>query len=658
MRENSTRTPFRLLALPGLALLGILLAACGAEIDTVLTVEDDGSGSRVMTLELDADDAGELNGGVKEINQAISEAKPDGIEYEGAKKKSDGSITAAFRIDFDSPEQYKEIVERITRGDAESGLTPEFTVADSTFLKGINISEGYSSGHLLDWAFDALVDAKVIDESARSNAYELGSSVLVFEDEKIEAGSYISHRDIEDRGFSAVYFNTTAQDAENWQRTARLDFPALEGSLPIDDYRAHLEAALPQGGTITEDAAGFDVAWTGTPEEISGGTNALLNSEEAVFDVHTAADETDPASILLTITSSADCSAVCTTSYRTDITDNITPMAGVEPESAVVNSSSSPAALFTVTPPVQDVTARAEFTGESAPTNIEVEISVANADAALVGDGFAELFRPHNDRGVLEVIEDDITTRYVVRFTGETAASDYAEWASGGFFDVQPTPSSNWWYAENAYTADFNLAGILGTHPMNGELTARVNAPAGSTIDAETTFSGTVDGSALVSSESTYLTFVAGGLTFGAWVTLIGGALLLIAAAILVFVFRARLAPAASAGLAAARATAKGASAYAGTLASTATANLDGDSTRPALDTFASAPVNRPAVDLLSVAAQTTTARERGALEAHAQPIAVRARPRLADLAPAVPANRSHSLLDSPAISSTQAPTP
>lgn len=146
------------------ALTAFVLTGCGAVLNTTLTLNDDHSGTRVMVATFVNDDSDQAKQAfakpVSAYDDSIKKHVPDELSYKGI--KSDGKkMTATFELSFSNADDYLSKVKAITGNDsAESNID----MLDSPLVKGVTAKESFSSGDLLTWVGEGLVEDGVLPE--------------------------------------------------------------------------------------------------------------------------------------------------------------------------------------------------------------------------------------------------------------------------------------------------------------------------------------------------------------------------------------------------------------------------------------------------------------------------------------------------------------
>jgi hypothetical protein len=455
-----------------------VLAACGARVDTALTVNSDGSGSRVMTLTISAEDVSELVGGASAVDAAVNRRKPEGVTYDGVHPTADGGLTATFTLDFTDPADYQSKVDQLLQAGEQEPSDGTFTIPNSRFVKGISIGESFTSADLLQWVFRGLqADGVVSTGTSLSDMYELGDTTLTFGGATVEQGSAINYTATQDNGFQSAAVDTTMDADGKFTRVITLTLDPAKYQADAANYDSYFSTSMPSGATVAKSGdATWTVTVTGDAKTISDVTSTILDTPGATFETNTTPTPDDPASITLTVTDTASCSNVCSVETNGTVESTFT----ASDEFVQVSDG-----VFNLTPPFTSVTASANL-----PTSVTVTFTVDNASVDLVGDGFTTLLTPAPEIGTLSVDKGATNTTYTVTIEATDAAAlsaAYGTWAPGGHLDWTEVEGSNFFRKKYAGSVNFALGSLTGNHPVTDGVTTAVHLPTAMKADAPLT---------------------------------------------------------------------------------------------------------------------------------------------------------------------------
>lgn len=317
-RGKSARNLRRILVLAGAALLMLMLTACGAQIDTVLTVEKDGSGVRTITATAENDDIKEyVKGGTKAVEKAIKDNIPAELEYTGKSKGSDATTVFTFELAFTDAEDYRNKVIAVLGkgGPVKEGTKIDLLVADSVFKQGVSVEENFTSQDLLAWLTSALVKSGTVPDDQKSNLTETGETSVEVDGIKHETSSPIRYSTIEAYGVSALTVRTEGVAGGALSRTLSFDLSREAYAHDAAGFDKYFADITPENGTMTKpDASG--TIWTVTfpadsPEQLNERTDKALGTKAANFAVTEEKDPNDPLKVITTVVDTIDCSGVC-----------------------------------------------------------------------------------------------------------------------------------------------------------------------------------------------------------------------------------------------------------------------------------------------------------------------------------------------------------
>jgi len=476
------RTKTRSLAAAAVAIaVAFVLSACGARIDTVMDVMQDGSGSRVMTLTLAASDVPKLNGGPAAADTSIRSHLPEELTYSGLQTASDGGLTATLTLAFDSTADYKTKAAALLYAGGIGEADTAFTVSDSTLVKGIQLQESYTSAELLKWLFSGLTSDGVVSSGNASNAYELGSTTVNFGGTAHAAGNAIQVEDVVNRGFDSVAMKTKIADPQHITRTityTAIGDHADQDKSVLDQF---IREATPSGAIVKTEPETRTITFAGDPKKIAADTTKALGGTEATFSLDLSDAPGDPSEKLLTLVDVAGCDAVCAT--PAPITDSVTTGAGYSPPSQDVDTSTTHPTSFTYAPPITSVSAK-YGAGLDGAITATIDFVIPTASVKAVGDGFTKLLSPKKGTGSIDASTSAESTTYTVTITGKNAnefTHYYGQWAQGGGVETSEG-GGNWFTSNTDYTVAPALSAVTGNHRVTKGVTTQLALPIGSWV--------------------------------------------------------------------------------------------------------------------------------------------------------------------------------
>lgn len=429
MTRTIRRRPVALTAL--LLLCVLALSACGAKLDTLLTINADSSGTRVITASLSQSDLEAVTGGASAIDASIAAHKPAEIDYSGIQPTADG-VVATFTIAFASVEEYKTKVAAIL---AAGGSTdsPEVTIAieDGVFLQGVTVDEGYTSSDLLKWLVNGLVADGAVSESDRGSMLENGATKAIVNGQEYDQwGASVRISEMRDLGMRAVQMRTTYVTDGSWLRDIDLVMDVDKYDAHPQEVDAYLKSATPEGAELTTLAdpgygrTGWSIAVpAASPKEIEKATNTILGTQNTVFAVDSKRDSDSSIGVITTITDFTECTAICSP-RSSDIASTLVIPAGWNSSSTsmvdggdgmveLTSSVSNAPLVFTHSLPVRSIDIATDL-GLSGSAQVAFTVVVDTEVAAAADGGFEELLAVNPEAGTLATDEGDGVTRYTV----------------------------------------------------------------------------------------------------------------------------------------------------------------------------------------------------------------------------------------------------
>lgn len=548
MRTSVTRRPLLLLAA-----LVLFLAGCGARIDTLLTVDNAGEGSRVMTLTLNSEDLEDVSGSIEDIDASISTHLPEVLEYDGI-SEVDGGYTTNFTFTFTDADDYRDKVrELLNAGDIpvdDDALV--FNTSTDKFVSGVTLIETYTSADLLDWLFDGMEADGILDPADRSNAWEMGETTVLYNDVEYDSYERVSLDKSVDNGFRNAKSTISFTDAGFHREIVfSIDSKAQYTSNQelYDEHFAELEDA---GLSVTKDDSSTGVSWTVSFDaeddaQMVSKSNTAFSSEESVF---TSSTTYEDGFIATKIESYAECSAVCAGGVDAEnVMETITPPAGSTqadtgyPEEGYYWPGEALSTTFTTLLPLEDVSTTLTVDPEG-PVSSTFKFSVPSDKISGMSEQIADSLI-QGGGGDVNSEEQEDNTHFSVRISGEDAAQFANAYSTWSGMEVQFAVTE----IDSSSPGDYEISGWLptpdfvidGDVPMAGKITVEGGYRLNDSLPTEP---GDREGDATVAG-----TFDATGLSFNIvvdkrpsilpWI-LLGLAVIVVAAIIILVVLRSR----------------------------------------------------------------------------------------------------------------------
>ncbi len=200
------------------------LSGCtvGSTIDTVLTINPDLSGSRVMTLTVDQNIYNQyFAGSVESLNSLLEKKCPKELSW--SYDRSSGKMVYTFALDFISVADYKAKADAILGSGSDTVI--EMTYADSIWADGLELRENFTSGDLMSWARRALVDAGMVKEEYASKTFSLGSNTVKCGEKEYSTGTMMAVDKISYIKLSSIDMLTDTAGYDTYTKTIVVTLP-------------------------------------------------------------------------------------------------------------------------------------------------------------------------------------------------------------------------------------------------------------------------------------------------------------------------------------------------------------------------------------------------------------------------------------------------
>lgn len=281
----------RILKLIGLAIAMVMfLVACGATVDSTMTVDKDFKGTRTIIAKVSDSDLEEVEGGKAKVDAVLKSKVPDGMSYSGfkAQPEEDGQA-ATFTIEFDDLADYAEKIDGIlTAGDVADDASIEAMNESEGLTTGFKLSETFSHTDLLAWAEKALLEAKVITDD-QTPIFSTGDESKVTVDGKTYDSDYFGNfsvDEVEYNGFDQVNLEIHLEsntDIKVIGVYGNIDASTEEQKKFAEDMKAKAEK-FDKGEVIPDDEIDKGVGSVGLTDSYFVGiqTKSVEDAQEAV----------------------------------------------------------------------------------------------------------------------------------------------------------------------------------------------------------------------------------------------------------------------------------------------------------------------------------------------------------------------------------------
>lgn len=484
-------------------LCAAVLTACGANVNSQLTLQADHSGERVFVLTMASADVNRLSGGVEAADRAFEAHTPEVLNYNGIQAEDEG-YSATFTMPFDDPDDYQRKITALLNASRIPESQREMTVEieDQALTTSIVIQESFYNDDLMAWAADALVTEGIVSESTTVFTSN-GTATVVVNGQEIETSTSlprINFSHTEDHRFEEVgldfeinesgeigitmsYFvspeSREAQDAFLTEQVTQLE--------QIEDIE--IADSGPVAPESQEDKIREITATFPSDQAVAEGIQLLLANDEATFEVVEEKAPDSPDTTIRYIGSNWTCDAICDP-------HNLQQLSGEThyPEHwEVAEQQRDDGDLlleFNRGMPLNSLTSSTHlgFTGDMSQT---FEFVVDNEAQEGHENLVAERFAPPEGTGSFSTSSRDATTVYSVNFEAEDATElsallnqYFAAKDINQEVTVRHAPITGFWPSYDLHV-DLSPIWELTTGEVEGPATFRVELPAMHSGDTE-----------------------------------------------------------------------------------------------------------------------------------------------------------------------------
>ncbi len=305
MRINSIKTKLLLSFMAFAA--AFTLSACGAEVESIITVDGEFSGTRKITVTVDDYDMEDyVIGGADAMEEVFEDNLPSGMTM--TRREGIGETIFTFKIEFDSLEEYTQKVTAVLAKNPDYEGTPEvkFEYVENPFKSSLSAEENFSTDDLIGWAVDALDDEGIITYSTKSSWYSVYYNTFELDGENPTLyQGYMDVSESEYTTFDSIDVVTELNYDGTYTRKivfeiSNITIAKLDGkNVDVEEYLTELaeegtegtEISAPVTVTAEDNKKIYTVEFTsGSAEDIAKITSSLLDTE-CTFSVDMTADE-------------------------------------------------------------------------------------------------------------------------------------------------------------------------------------------------------------------------------------------------------------------------------------------------------------------------------------------------------------------------------
>ncbi|GAE73908.1 hypothetical protein JCM18916_3473 [Cutibacterium acnes JCM 18916] len=212
--------------------MAFVLSGCGAVIGTTLKVNDDGSGSRSLTVTFTNDDSDEAKQmfakPLSVYDASIKKHVPSQLTYNGLHMQGK-SMVASFQLDFSSPQDYLTKVRAIIGGSKDP--TSDIQNINTPLANGVVGKENFTSHDLLEWLPDGLEQDGIVDSGNVGNVLDSENNMtLTIGGKNFTSQTPLDIEHVADNGFDQV--------------VVQLNFKSMKTSVPLSGTSPSRPGAL------------------------------------------------------------------------------------------------------------------------------------------------------------------------------------------------------------------------------------------------------------------------------------------------------------------------------------------------------------------------------------------------------------------------------
>ncbi len=232
----------------------LLLTACGGSVLTTLEINDDFSGKRIINYAIAKSDFDEsVSVSIEEVTKLLNEKNPG--EFTIIPGQNANAYTYQFVIEFSSMKDYEEKVRKILDATSQKDKKMTYVVPDNPFIVGFLIDEDFTSGDLLKWVENAMLEKKYLSETNADYIISTQNEPkIIYQGKTYDTQSFgerVYYYAIEDSALQEMNIYTTINADDTIDRTISIAFSPyfLEREGKRDEVEAYLLERIPEEAT-------------------------------------------------------------------------------------------------------------------------------------------------------------------------------------------------------------------------------------------------------------------------------------------------------------------------------------------------------------------------------------------------------------------------
>ena len=245
-----------------------LLTGCsaGSTINTVFNLNNDMSGTRVMTIVIDNDVFKEhFTGKVSELTAALKAACPScmTVDYQNNQGSKEYTVTMSFSSESDYQNEVFDLI-----GKNETNKVT-LSVPSSIWANGLSMKENFTSADLLSWMKDTVVDKGFVPKDNADKVFTTGTSKVVYNGTTYDSySSSISIDQIQTVGISSIQVYTDLNADGTLNRKFVFDIPQASLDVKGDQIKSFMDGLTGAGITAASAAIDDGIEYTYTAQNL------------------------------------------------------------------------------------------------------------------------------------------------------------------------------------------------------------------------------------------------------------------------------------------------------------------------------------------------------------------------------------------------------
>lgn len=305
-----------------------VLTACGAEVNTQLTLQDDYSGQRQFVMTMADSDVQHLTGGVDAAAQALEIHSPDVLTFEGLEEETEG-YSATFTMEFDGVDDYRNKITALLDASEvpESDREMDITIDEQQLVTSIVFEEDFYNDDLMGWTADALVQEEVVPDNT-TVLTSGGAASVTYDGEDVDTSTSLPRINFsltDDRRFSEIGMDLEILESGNFQIAMSYlvspDDTAIHNEFidarieqlnDLDEVDGAVEDSGPAENHGSGDAEAREITVTfASADAVEQGMQIMLANDAATFEVTDTVDDASPDVITEYSGSQWTCETIC-----------------------------------------------------------------------------------------------------------------------------------------------------------------------------------------------------------------------------------------------------------------------------------------------------------------------------------------------------------